>query len=114
MLNGVTTEVSALPPPFSPQVWSDVYGALHARYAARAGKHAWLVAAAPETAWAAAEALVLWQAGEGRRLKGHLELLVHDTLLPLERTLREQRSAGCWWWARRWRAGRRCSGPSGR
>ena len=77
-----------------PQLWTDIYGALHARYAARSGLHAWLVAAAPETAWAAAEALALWRAGEGERLKGWLELLVHDTLLPLEQTLRGQRFGG--------------------
>ncbi|UWX64367.1 hypothetical protein [Deinococcus rubellus] len=88
------SNVSSLHLPAPPQVWSDVYGALHARYAARAGNHAWLVAAAPETAGAAAEALALWLAGEGGRLKGHLELLVHGTLLPLERTLRGQPFSG--------------------
>jgi len=90
----VPSDVSSLPLLPAPQLWTDIYGALHARYAARSGLHAWLVAAAPETAWAAAEALALWQAGEGERLKGWLELLVHDTLLPLERTLRGQRFGG--------------------
>ncbi|WP_237724736.1 hypothetical protein [Deinococcus alpinitundrae] len=88
------SDVSPLCLPSSPQLWTDVYGALHARYAARTGVHTWLVTAAPDTAWAAAEALTLWRAGEGQRLKGWLELLVHDTLLPLEQTLRGQRFGG--------------------
>lgn len=88
------SDIASLRLPSSPQLWTDVYGALHARYAARTGVHAWLVAAAPDTAWAAAEAVSLWRAGEGGRLKGWLELLVHDTLLPLDQTLRGQRFGG--------------------
>lgn len=94
MLGSVPSDVSPLDLPAPPQVWSDIYGALHARYAARAGNQAWLVAASPETAGAAAEAVSLWLAGEGGRLKGHLELLVHETLMPLERTLHTRTFGG--------------------
>ncbi len=76
------------------QVWSDVYGAVHARYAARPGGHAWLVASGPEAAQAAAEAIGLWLAGRGQLLKGQLELLVHDSLLPLEHALHSAAFSG--------------------
>ena len=69
------------------EVWSDVYGAVHARYALRAGGHAWLIAAPPELGQAAAGAVEALLSGE-TRLKGSLELLIHDGLLPLETALR--------------------------
>lgn len=80
--------------PVSTQVWSDVYGAVHARFEGRAGGHAWLVAAAPGTARATADALSALLAGEGRLLKGHIELLIHDHLTPLEQLLSDQPYSG--------------------
>ncbi|WP_185974693.1 hypothetical protein [Deinococcus detaillensis] len=76
------------------EVWSDVYGAVHARFEGRVGGHAWLVAAAPETARATADALSALLAAEGQLIKGHLELLIHDHLTPLERTLSAQPFSG--------------------
>ena len=79
-------EVSALHTQ-SAEVWSDVYGAVHARYTLRAGGHAWLIAAPPELGQATAGAVEALLSRE-TRLKGSLELLVHDGLLPLESALR--------------------------
>ena len=69
------------------EVWSDVYGAVHARYALRAGGHAWLIAAPPELGQETAGAVEALLSGN-TRLKGSLELLIHDGLLPLETALR--------------------------
>ncbi|WP_146202843.1 hypothetical protein [Deinococcus irradiatisoli] len=86
---------TALPLAAGPaQVWSDLYGAVHARYLLRPGAHAWLVASAPAQGQASAEALGRWLAGEGQRLKGQLELLIHDGLLPLDSALRSARFSG--------------------
>lgn len=76
------------------QVWSDVYGAVHARFEGRAGGHAWLVATAPETARATADALSALLAPEGQRLKGQIQLLIHDHLTPLEQTPSAQHYSG--------------------
>ena len=70
------------------EVWTDVYGAIHARLAGRAGGHAWLIAAPPKQGQASAHSLQALLSGEGQRLKGSLELLIHEGGLPLETALR--------------------------
>ena len=76
----------------SPEVWSDLYGAAHIRYGGRPGGRTWLVACEPESGLAAATHLEAFM--DGTRLKGQLEVLVHQGLAPLETTLREGRFSG--------------------
>ena len=70
------------------EVWTDMYGAIHARFAGRAGGHAWLIAAPPEQGQVSAAAAQALLSAEGQRLKGSLELLIHEGGLPLETALR--------------------------
>ncbi len=65
----------------APLTWTDLYGALHAAWRGLPGGHRWLVSCAPEHAQDVARLLPT-------HFKGEVQLLVTDTLTPLQETVR--------------------------